>query len=176
MRDALELETRRRIYAEVSRFPGTYRRELQRPLGLQPGQLEYHLDVLVKAGLLSAQEEGGRRRYFVAAEISHPDKAVIGLLRQRAVRRILLEILLHPGARFQEILAAVGGAKSPLSFHLRKVTDTGLVLAEAPGWSPSSRRSRSGLRTSTGRRSATRCSPRPPPPRRSAPRSSSSTW
>jgi len=133
MRDALELETRRRIYAEVSRFPGTYLRELQRALGLQPGQLEYHLDVLVKAGLLSAQEEGGRKRYFVAAEVSHPDKAVIGLLRQRAVRRILLEILVRPGARFQEILAAVGGAKSTLSFHLRKVTDTGLVLAERAG-------------------------------------------
>src|SRR3972149_6018054 len=133
MRDALELETRRRIYAHVSRFPGTYLRELQRALGLQPGQLEYHLDVLVKAGLLSAQEEGGRRRYFVAAEVSHPDKAVIGLLRQRAVRRILLEILVRPGGRFRERGAAVGGENPPLPSPPRKVTDPGLVLGERAG-------------------------------------------
>ena len=133
MPEALALETRRRIFEHVRRFPGTHFREVQRALGLQPGELEYHLHTLEKAGLLTSQEGAARRRYFVAAEIPHPDKALLGLLRQAAVRRILLAVLEKPGISFQEIHAAVGGAKSTLSFHLRKVTGSGLVAVERAG-------------------------------------------
>ena len=82
MPEALELGTRRRIFEHVRRFPGTHFREILRALALQPGELEYHLHTLEKARILRAQDEGGRRRYFVAAEVPHPDHAVLGLLRQ----------------------------------------------------------------------------------------------
>ena len=104
MTGALELESRRRIFEHVRRFPGAYFREIQRALGLQPGELEYHLRTLGKAGLLGDQEEGGRKRYFVAADVPHPDKPLLGLLRQAAVRRLLLALLDRPGISFQGLL------------------------------------------------------------------------
>jgi len=130
MPEALELGTRRRIFEHVRRFPGTHFREILRALELQPGELEYHLHTLEKARLLSGQDEGGRRRYFVSAEIAYPDHALLGLLRQAAVRRILLQLLSRPGLTFQDLLGSVGGAKSTLSFHLKKVTSSGLVTAD----------------------------------------------
>jgi len=133
MPEALELGTRRRIFEHVRRFPGTHFREILRALELQPGELEYHLHTLEKARILSAQDEGGRRRYFVAAEVPHPDHAVLGLLRQAAVRRLLVVILSRPGVSFQDLLQETGGAKSTLSFHLKKVTSGGLVTADRAG-------------------------------------------
>jgi predicted transcriptional regulator len=132
MPEALALETRRRIFEHVRRFPGTHLREIQRALGLQPGELEYHLHTLEKAGLLAATA-GARRTYVVAALVPHPDKPVLALLRQGAVRRLLIAMLEKPGVSFQELHALAGGAKSTLSFHLRKVTETGLVAVEKRG-------------------------------------------
>ena len=130
MADALELETRRRIFQQVTHAPGVHFRELQRALGLQPGSLEYHIAQLERAGLLTAQEEGGRKRFFVVAQVSHPDKAVLGLLRQATPRHLLLLLLERPGRSFQELHREVGGAKSTLPFHMRKLTDSGLVAVE----------------------------------------------
>jgi len=133
MEDALELETRRRIFQHVTRAPGIHLRELMRAVDLQPGSVEYHLAQLEKAGLLTAQDEGGRKRYFVVAQVSHPDKAVLGLLRQATPRRLLLLLLERPGRSFQELHREVGGAKSTLSFHMRKLTESGLVAVEQTG-------------------------------------------
>ena len=61
---ALALETRRKLFEEIRRFPGIHFRELKRRTGLAIGSLQYHLDVLCKTRLVRAEKRGKFVRYF----------------------------------------------------------------------------------------------------------------
>ena len=124
---ALDLENRRRIFQFVSGFQGAHLREVQRAVGLEIGVLDYHLDYLVKNGLLTSRKEMGRKRYFTKA-LSPGDKALLAVLRQGVLRRLLMHILLNPGCTFRELHALSGTSKSTLSFHLKRLRGTGLVV------------------------------------------------
>jgi len=132
-KDALELETRRRIYGKISAIPGMYFRELQRSLKLEVGETEYHLSYLENAGLVSVQMEANRKRYFARGAIDEKDRRLLSLLRQEVPRKIALEILSSGKRSFAELLASFGKAKSTLSFHLSKFSDAGYLTIERVG-------------------------------------------
>jgi predicted transcriptional regulator len=124
--DVLDLENRRRIFQFVSRFQGTHLRQIQRSLELEIGVLDYHLDYLEKSGLITSKKEKYRKRFFTKA-LSPKDKLLLGVLRQGALRRILIHILLNPGCTFKELRKVSGGSKSTLSFHLKKLRSAKLI-------------------------------------------------
>ncbi len=128
----LDLENRRLIFDFVRRFPGAYFREIQKATGLEVGTLSYHLEYLEERRLLSSQIEANRKRYF-AAEIAHGDKALLGLLRQAVPRKLVIQLLLHPGTTFSDLLPVAGVSKSTLSFHLKKLTDADVIAGERVG-------------------------------------------
>jgi DNA-binding transcriptional ArsR family regulator len=127
--DALELDTRRRIVAHVQRHPGTHMRELQRQLGMSLGTLEYHLHVLVRAGLLSSREDGRYVRYYVEALVGRREKDLLGLLRQEVPRRVCAQLLLRPEQSHKELLSHFRLAPSTLTFHLKKLLAARVVDA-----------------------------------------------
>lgn len=131
--EVLELENRRRIYQLISKYPGMYLREIEKELGLSIGVLEYHLSYLEKKDILSVEREGHRKRYFVREDVSYGDKATISILRQEIPRRIVLHLMLNPKTSFQDVLAQFKISKSTLSFHMKKLTGSGLVLTEKVG-------------------------------------------
>lgn len=124
--DVLDLENRRKIFQFISRFQGAHLRQVQRALGLEIGVLDYHLDYLEKRGLITSKKERYRKRFFTKA-LSPKDKLLLGLLRQKAQRKILMHILLNPGCTFKELLKVTGGSKSTLSFHLKKLRGAKLI-------------------------------------------------
>jgi predicted transcriptional regulator len=132
-KDALELDTRRRIYRKISAVPGMYFRELQRALKLEVGEAEYHLSYLEKAGLVSVQLEANRKRYFARGAVNEEERRLLVLLRQEVPRRIVMEILLAGKRSFQELLEKSGKAKSTVSFHLSKFTEAGHLAVERVG-------------------------------------------
>jgi len=132
-KDALELETRRRIYRKVSAVPGMYFRELQRSLKMEIGEAEYHLAYLEEAGLVSVQMEANRKRYFAKGAMDEKDRKLLSLLRQEVPRRIAMEILLAGRRSFAELLESFGKAKSTLSFHLSKFAESGYLAVERVG-------------------------------------------
>ncbi|MCK5548500.1 MAG: winged helix-turn-helix transcriptional regulator, partial [Thermoplasmata archaeon] len=124
--DVLDLENRRRIYQFISRFQGAHLREIKRALGLEVGVLGYHLDYLEKKEIITSKKGKYRKRYFTKA-LSPGDKELLGVLRQKALRNILMHILLHPRCTFKELLGASRISKSTLSFHLSKLRKMKLV-------------------------------------------------
>jgi predicted transcriptional regulator len=62
--EVLENENRRRIYRFVNRNPGLHLRELQRQLNIPLSSLDYHLDYLVRKGLLYREGDGFYTRFF----------------------------------------------------------------------------------------------------------------
>jgi predicted transcriptional regulator len=131
--DPLELESRRRIYQHVQRFPGAHMREIGREVAIPMGTLEYHLHYLVKADLLTTRQDARYTRYFASGGISRRDKDVLAVLRQKVPRQIAAHLLLEPGSSHGNLLTKFALAPSTLSFHLKKLVMTGIVQQEKSG-------------------------------------------
>jgi predicted transcriptional regulator len=133
--DILELETRRRIFQLVSSFPGLHMREIQRKLKLSIALAEYHLIFLEKANLITSISEGGYKRFYVKEEdgrapgmvIGHPERKILGLLRQRIPLQITLFLLGRKQATHSDISKSLEVSPSKLSFHLKKLLRSGVV-------------------------------------------------
>ena len=126
--EALGLARRRMIFNYLSKHPGTYLREMEQSLSLSVGDLQYHLQQLEKAELISSQDDGRRKHYF-AKEVSIPDREVLSVIQLRTPRRIIVFLLLHPDASFKEILAEFPFTKGALSFHLKRLIKAGLITS-----------------------------------------------
>ena len=144
--DALELEARRVLYDLILGFHGLHMREIQRKTGMSIALVEYHLNSLEGAELISSVEDGGYKRYFAEPRdkdfpgfrISHQDKRVIGVLRQRVPLQVALLLLRTEWASLKEISDSLGMAPSKLSFHLKKMLAVGIAVrtprAEGKGY------------------------------------------
>src|SRR5438552_15783538 len=131
--DPLELETRRRIYQHLQRFPGAHMREIGRDLDIPMGTLEYHLHYLVKADLLTIRQDPRYTRYFATGELSRREKDVLAVLRQKVPRQIAAHLLLAPGSSHGALLTKFALSGSTLSFHLKKLVRTGIAQQEKSG-------------------------------------------
>lgn len=131
--DPLELETRRRIFQHVQKFPGAHMREIGRELDIPMGTLEYHLHYLAKADLLTTRQDARYTRYFATGELSRRDKDVLAVLRQKVPRQIAAHLLLEPGSSHGALLTKFALAPSTLSFHIKKLLASGIVSQEKSG-------------------------------------------
>ncbi len=121
------MNSRRRIFEQVSKNPGTYLREMEAALGVSVGDLQYHLGQLEKGGLIYAHDDGKRKGYFVANEVPFFDRQAISIIRMRTPRRIIIFLLMNPDATFHQILKEFRFTKGALSFHLKRLTGSGMV-------------------------------------------------
>jgi len=127
MEGPLDLDSRRRIYDLIQSRPGTYLREMERELGMQVGMLSYHLRVLTEAGMVRAEQEGNHLRYFPSEGFILTDRKLLAYLRNRSTRAILLHTLDRGSVSFSELVTLTGVSKSTLSYHLKRMSATGLV-------------------------------------------------
>jgi predicted transcriptional regulator len=122
---ALELDIRRNIYELVSKFAGCHFRELERKSNLATSTLRYHLHYLTKNKLISESKEGNNIRYF--PKDFKANKIVLGLLRQKSIRQILLHILLNNNCNHEEIVSKVQLSPSTVSWHLKKLEENNII-------------------------------------------------
>lgn len=125
--ELLTLSRRKMIFQQISKYPGTYLREMEKALSLSLGDLQYHLQQLEKANLISSHDDGRRKRYFVKAEVNYFDREVLSFVKIRTSRRIIIFLLLHPDSSFKEILGQFHFTKGALSFHLKKLLHANIV-------------------------------------------------
>jgi predicted transcriptional regulator len=126
--ELLTLSRRKMIFQQISKYPGTYLRELEKALSLSLGDLQYHLQQLEKANLISSHDDGRRKRYFVKDEVNYFDREIISFIKIRSSRNIIIFLLLHPDSSFKEILADFHFTKGALSFHLKKMLHAQIVV------------------------------------------------
>lgn len=127
MTEALNLDSRRRIYEFLQANPGVHLRLIGKVLGMSTGMLSYHLDYLERNGLLRSEAEGHRKRYFSGA-FAEAQRKIIGTLRQDVPRKIVLQILEHRERTFAQLQGAVGVSKSTLSYHLKRMLQRDVVV------------------------------------------------
>jgi predicted transcriptional regulator len=86
----LDLETRRRIYNYISKYPGLHFRRLCKELKIPNGTMSYHLSYLKKRGLIEIKNKDMKSRYFVSHKVSEIDKKLFSIFRKELLRNILI--------------------------------------------------------------------------------------
>lgn len=122
----LELESRRVIYEIVKKYAGSHFREIERKTELPTGTVKYHLNYLVKNGLIQEEKDGNAARYYPKS-FKSKNKILLGLLRQKSVRDILLFILVNNNCNHEEIVSSVNISSSTVSWHLKKLEQQNIV-------------------------------------------------
>lgn len=124
----LLLTNRRRIYDHVRTNPGVHLRQIQRDLAMPMGTLGYHLRQLERSGLVVTREKNRFKSYFAVGELDRRDKDYLYYLRQRMPRKIALEIGRRPYMPLKSLVWQMPIAASTLSFHLKKLVQSSIVL------------------------------------------------
>ncbi len=131
-RKILELEARRKIYEVVTKFAGSHFREVERKCNLPTGTVKYHLSYLTKHGLIKEEKDESNVRYF-PKEFAFQNKKLLGLLRQKKVRDIILFILTHTDCNHEQIVKMIRVSPSTVSWHLTKLVENNIIAATKKG-------------------------------------------
>ena len=122
----LELKSRMKIYGVVKKFAGCHFREIERKSNLLTGTVKYHLSYLTKYSLIKEEKDGGNTRYF-PKDFKSENKKLLGLLRQKKVREIILFILTNPNYNHEQIVKAVKVSPSTVSWYIKKLEENNIV-------------------------------------------------
>ena len=134
MKDALlDLPARRGIFHHIKANPGIHFREIQRNMGLPIGQLEYHLDRLIKGELITKEELSGNARFFVRDTFSREERRIMSILRKEIPRDIVLFLLDNPHSTPTDILGSFDFTGPNLSYHLRRMVSAGIIDLKTEG-------------------------------------------
>ena len=125
-RKVLELNVRKNLYNIIEKFAGCHFREIERISKLPTGNVKYHLDYLSKHGLINEVKEGNNLRYF-PKNFNSENKKLMGLLRQKSIRKILLFILIHDNCNHEDIVKDVKLSPSTVSWHLKKLEENEII-------------------------------------------------
>src|SRR3989442_4555059 len=121
MPEGLELESRRRIYDFLTANPGVHLRRIGQVLGMSTGMLSYHLGYLERNGVLKSEEDGHRKRYFIARAFVGAQRRILAVLRQDVPRKLLVALLTYEGRTYADLQASVLVSKATLSYQLESV-------------------------------------------------------
>jgi predicted transcriptional regulator len=126
----LQLGVRRRIFDFVGAHPGSSARAVQRGLGLGWGETTYHLDQMLRSGILH-RERGGRRDYYFHPDTAPVDRQLLVVMQSSVERAILVELSRFPGTSFRDLKYRLKLGKTTAAFHLKFLVALGIVEVEA---------------------------------------------
>ena len=120
------VDTRNLLLNYIEQHPGIRYRELLRLTGLVNGVLTYYLAGLENANMIRV-ERGLRITRYYPINVSEKESAILNFVRHEPIRQIVLFILEHDMATFNEIVAHTGKAPSTVSSHLKRLKEAGIV-------------------------------------------------
>jgi predicted transcriptional regulator len=129
-----ENEARMRIINEILNNPGIHHNKLLQDCNLQKGQLQWHLDVLLKNHIIKQANVGHFVVYFpVMNAYQSIDKLQIELEKSDTTRQILALINNNPGIRPSQISNLVNLARTTVKYHAEKLLSKDLITLEKRG-------------------------------------------
>jgi len=125
--------TRTQIYNYIKGNPGVQFRGICAALSLPVGLAQYHLGVLVKAGLVSFIRDGRYKRFFLAKKFSKKEMLTISLLRHKTARRILEVLLNRKHMSHGELACEVSITSQALTWQMKTLRKNEFVLQANEG-------------------------------------------
>lgn len=124
----LDHPIRRLIYDHLSRLPGDHLRSVARSLRLAVGTARYHMDALLREGLIYKRQNNGRSRYYVTGGEADVNRLYARHWEYRDVRLRIVDALRRmeaaPPARIAKVL---GVSRQLVSYHLAVLEKAGLA-------------------------------------------------
>lgn len=139
--DPRDLETRRRVFLTVNRYPGLELARLAREADVDESLVRYHVRILEEADLVRSEQEGGHRRIFplertkagATSPLDETERAWIALLRRPPILRAVVALLDHGPLAAGELAEACGVSASTASHHISRMEEGQLVDVERKG-------------------------------------------
>lgn len=128
--DLLDHERRDEVFQLVRAQPGVSLTEVAQATGLGWGTTVYHLDRLERAGFVTSERAGGRRRYFPVGAVAKDARAPLCALQQDTTRSVASFVVERPGSTQAELAEALGMSASATSKQISKLESVGLVRRE----------------------------------------------
>jgi predicted transcriptional regulator len=125
--------TRAQIYNYIENNPGVQFRGICAALSLPVGLAQYHLGVLVKAGLVSFIRDGRYKRFFLSKKFSRREMLTISLLRHKTARRILEALLNKKQLSHGELAGEASITSQALTWQMKRLGKTAFVLEANEG-------------------------------------------
>jgi len=124
-RELLKLDVRKRIYIIVKKFAGCHFREIERKSKLSTGSVNYHLNHLIKYGLIKQEKLDNNILFF--PQSFKGNTKLLGLLRKESIRKIILFILINENCNHKQIVRFVGLTPSTVSWHLKRLVKNKII-------------------------------------------------
>ena len=122
------------LMMHINNIPGIRYRELLRLTGLSNGVLAYHLNALERSSQIKVdrQRENRTTRYY-SISIPNQESDILRQLRNNVSRQIIKFILDNDLCTFNEIVEHLGKAASTVSWHLKRLKESGLISIKYGG-------------------------------------------
>ncbi len=141
MKEVLDLESRRRVFELLTKYPGLHLRDLERRLDMDVRGLQYHLAFLERHGALSSLREGGYLRYYprewdqtqFREQFGPSEKRILAILRQPRPLQLVLLLLEGGDASGPMLRGEMGLGGAALNYHVRKLLRLHLVEVRTAG-------------------------------------------
>jgi len=137
--DALK-GSRQRLYDSIRASPGLHVNELRRRLHMSPSSIEYHLSVLVGAGLVVAEDDGRYKRYYANGaglglnpRSPHSRNTLGALRRPHAVVLVRALLARASGATASELCQLLSIHVSAAARRLDHLEDAGVLTSQRRG-------------------------------------------
>lgn len=125
-------DTRQRIRDHVRASPGIHFNALVRDSEFAPGQVQYHVRRLLKAGTVTEERLYGRTHYY-PPDHDPWERRTLALARRETARELLVHLLEREEAKPADVADALGIARSTLEWHLNRLVEQGIVRKERDG-------------------------------------------
>jgi predicted transcriptional regulator len=125
--------TRTQIYNYIEGNPGVQVRGICAALSLPVGLAQYHLGVLIKAGLVSFIRDGRYKRFFPSKKFSRKQMLTISLLRHETAKRILEALLNKKQLSHGELAGEVSITSQALTWQIKRLGKTEFITQANEG-------------------------------------------
>jgi predicted transcriptional regulator len=123
--DIFENENRIRILTQILKNPGIHHNELLRNCNLQKGQLQWHIDVLLRNHIIKKEKHG---QYTVYIPIANSyDTKELFITKSKTTSKILDIIKGKPGINSSEISRILNLSRNTVKYHVDKLSKEKLI-------------------------------------------------
>lgn len=134
LKDIFENENRKNMIKAILEHPGIHHNELLRVCNIQKGQLQWHLDVLLKYNIVRKEKFGQYSVYFpILNTIETLESFENGLAKSETTKQIFKLIQKNPGISSSEISDEINLAPNTIKYHIDKLSEKDLILLKRKG-------------------------------------------
>jgi len=132
--EIFESESRSKILKQILNNPGIHQNELLRKCNMQKGQLQWHLEVLLRYNIIKKKKFGQYSIYFpILNNLETFEGFENGLAKSETTTEIFNLIQENPGIYSSEIARKINLARNTVKYHIDKLYKYNLIQLERKG-------------------------------------------